>query len=239
MEYFIADFWGVLIAAALIVLALIWLMRRRTNKTSIDDQESWAEPGGESIDLAAGVSETGESSAPDTGNASSASGGAPDLAEPAPMAAASPAAEEKAPPQSVSPADRSDLTEPAPMAAASRANDADPSVHDADLTEPAPMAAASPAAQKQPAAAAPAAGADDLQLMKGVGPKLATRLAELGVTNFEQIAAWTENDIAEIDRQLGTFKGRIERDNWVDQASYLARGDREGFEAKYGALGPR
>jgi predicted flap endonuclease-1-like 5' DNA nuclease len=87
-----------------------------------------------------------------------------------------------------------------------------------------------------PPPAAPAAG-DNLRLIKGLGPKLATLLNSLGIYRFEQIAAWSDSDIATIDAQLGTFQGRITRDNWVDQASYLARRDKAGFEAKYGALG--
>ena len=47
----------------------------------------------------------------------------------------------------------------------------------------------------------------------------------------------TEADIARIDPQLGAFQGRVARDNIVDQAGYLARGDKAGFEARYGALG--
>lgn len=78
---------------------------------------------------------------------------------------------------------------------------------------------------------------DNLLLIKGVGPKLNTLLGELGVTRYDQIAAFTEDDIAALDAQLGTFEGRIQRDNWVEQASYLARGDTAGFEAKFGALG--
>ena len=62
-------------------------------------------------------------------------------------------------------------------------------------------------------------------------------LGGLGVNRFRQIADWTEADIARIDPQLGTFQGRIARDNIVDQAGYLASGDKAGFEAKYGALG--
>lgn len=87
-------------------------------------------------------------------------------------------------------------------------------------------------------AIAPAVGpADTLTLIKGVGPKLQTLLTSLGVTRFDQIAAWGDADIAEVDRFLGNFQGRIERDNWVDQAGLLASGDQEGFAAKYGALG--
>lgn len=78
---------------------------------------------------------------------------------------------------------------------------------------------------------------DNLQLLKGVGPKLVTLMGSLGITSFAQIASWTDDDILAIDPQLGAFQGRITRDNWVDQAGYLARGDKAGFEAKYGALG--
>lgn len=113
----------------------------------------------------------------------------------------------------------------------------------------APVAASAPrpTAQVQPVAAplaavgpgiAPAVGEpDDLELIKGVGPALNTLLISLGVRRLDQIAAWTAGDIAEVDQHLGAFKGRIERDHWVDQAGYLARGDKAGFEAKYGALG--
>lgn len=86
------------------------------------------------------------------------------------------------------------------------------------------------------AAVAPEAGEDDLLRMKGVGPKLKALLNELGITRFAQIAAWTDTDIAAIDARLGNFKGRPIRDQWVDQAKYLAAGDIAGFEAQYGKL---
>jgi len=105
----------------------------------------------------------------------------------------------------------------------------------------APTAAAEPAPAPQPAPTPPTevteAKADNLQLLKGVGPKMVALLGGLGVTSFQQIANWTDADIAAIDPQLGAFQGRIARDNIVDQAGYLARGDKAGFEAKYGALG--
>ncbi len=100
-----------------------------------------------------------------------------------------------------------------------------------------PAAAAEPAPEPAAAPAPAASAADNLQLLKGVGPKMVGLLGGLGVTRFEQIAAWTDADIARIDPQLGAFQGRIARDNIVDQAGYLARGDKAGFEAKYGALG--
>ncbi len=69
-----------------------------------------------------------------------------------------------------------------------------------------------------------------------MGPKLSARLAELGVTSFAQIAGWKRADIAAIDAQLGTFAGRATRDNWVEQAGFLSRGDHAGYEAKFGKL---
>ena len=61
-------------------------------------------------------------------------------------------------------------------------------------------------------------------------------LTELGITRYAEIAGWSDNDIAAIDARLGNFKGRPVRDQWVDQAKYLAAGDIAGFEAKYGKL---
>lgn len=58
---------------------------------------------------------------------------------------------------------------------------------------------------------------DDLTRLVGIGPKLAASLAELGVTRFSQIAAWTPDELASIDQLLG-LKGRAERDAWVAQA---------------------
>ena len=74
-------------------------------------------------------------------------------------------------------------------------------------------------------------------MLKGVGPKLVAKLHELGITRFDQIANWSDEDVARIDGELGNFKGRIRRDNWIDQAKLLAAGDTAGFEAKYGSLG--
>ncbi|MAS95921.1 MAG: 50S ribosomal protein L22 [Verrucomicrobiales bacterium] len=67
---------------------------------------------------------------------------------------------------------------------------------------------------------------DDLKLINGVGPKLEEKLNSVGIYKFEQITAWTEANIAEFDELL-SFKGRIERDEWVTKA-------RELHEEKYG-----
>lgn len=87
-----------------------------------------------------------------------------------------------------------------------------------------------------PAAPTLAEGEDDLLRLKGVGPKLKALLIDLGVTRYAQIAAWTDADLAAIDAKLGNFKGRPVRDQWIDQAKYLASGDIAGFEAKYGKV---
>lgn len=88
----------------------------------------------------------------------------------------------------------------------------------------------------KPRIAAAVGEPDDLRKIKGIGPKLNTLLGELGVARYDQIAAWTAQDVAEIDPYLGTFKGRITRDAWIEQAGFLARGDIAGFEAKFGKL---
>lgn len=103
-------------------------------------------------------------------------------------------------------------------------------------TEPQPVAALTPPIEAAPAVAPTSDAQDNLLRMKGVGPKLNQLLIELGVTRYAQIANWSEADIAAIDTKLGNFKGRPVRDQWVDQAKYLAAGDIAGFEAKYGRL---
>ena len=85
-------------------------------------------------------------------------------------------------------------------------------------------------------APAPAAAADDLSRIKGLGPKLQKLLPELGITTFAQIAALTEADLAELDTKLGAFAGRPAKDNWVEQAKFLAAGDTAGFEAQFGKV---
>jgi len=61
---------------------------------------------------------------------------------------------------------------------------------------------------------------DDLKKITGVGPVLETKLNEKGVYTFDQILAWTPEEISELDEAL-SLKGRIERDNWIDQAKQL------------------
>lgn len=80
------------------------------------------------------------------------------------------------------------------------------------------------------------AAADDLQKLKGVGPKLANLLHARGLFRFEQIAALTPEEVTALDADLGAFKGRLTRDRVIEQAGYLARGDQTGYEAAFGKL---
>ncbi|WP_424984558.1 50S ribosomal protein L21 [Microbulbifer sp. S227A] len=86
------------------------------------------------------------------------------------------------------------------------------------------VAVAATEAKQAPAAEAAAVeGADDLKKLSGVGPALEKKLHAAGVTTFAQVAAWTDEDVAAMDEQL-SFKGRIEREGWIEQAKELAKG---------------
>lgn len=198
-----------ILIGAVAVIALIWIIRSRSANPH-DPIESTGSP--EEI---APVTVTREAVIEPVARASEPAATAPAAQKPVP-------APEPAP-----------FVQPAPLA----------------TPQPAPKAAeaenvASPAATEttRPAEApitppvAVAEGADDLLRMKGIGPKLAALLASLGVTSFAQIAAWNDADIERIDAQLGNFRGRIQRDKWVEQAGFLARGDIAGFEALFGKL---
>jgi predicted flap endonuclease-1-like 5' DNA nuclease len=91
--------------------------------------------------------------------------------------------------------------------------------------------------EAHPVAAPAGATADDLRMLKGVGPKLLAQLNANGITRFEQLAGLGETEVAMLDDRMGAFRGRIARDRLVEQAAYLARGDTDGFEAKFGKLG--
>lgn len=66
--------------------------------------------------------------------------------------------------------------------------------------------------------------ADDLKQLKGVGPKLEQQLHGMGVYHYDQIAAWTDEEVAWVDDNLEGFKGRVSRDDWVGQARALDKG---------------
>ncbi len=95
-------------------------------------------------------------------------------------------------------------------------------------------ATADPEEDARPNIAAAVGESDDLTRINGIGPKLHALCNALGIRRFDQIAKWKADDIAEVDAYLGGFKGRIERDQWVQQAKLLALGHIAEWESKYG-----
>ena len=75
------------------------------------------------------------------------------------------------------------------------------------------------------------AGADDLKLIKGVGPVIETKLNDKGIWHFDQVAAWDRGAVQWFDQFL-SFKGRIDRDTWLKQAAILATGGETEFSKR-------
>ncbi|MBV1695517.1 MAG: hypothetical protein KGP27_13740, partial [Hyphomicrobiales bacterium] len=99
-----------------------------------------------------------------------------------------------------------------------------------------PLDAATAAAAASAAAAGSAkvlrsSEVDDLKRIRGVGVLIEKRLNSVGITRYEQVAQWTQEDIARISQMLD-FKGRIERENWVEQARILASGGQTEFSRR-------
>ena len=92
-------------------------------------------------------------------------------------------------------------------------------------TAPAAVAKAAEAVFRQPTAlTAPEGEADDLTRIKGIGPKLSQTLNELGIFHFRQIASWEASEAGWIDEIL-SFKGRVAREQWIEQAQkFLSNG---------------
>jgi predicted flap endonuclease-1-like 5' DNA nuclease len=72
---------------------------------------------------------------------------------------------------------------------------------------------------------------DDLKRIRGVGVLIEKRLNAMGIRRYEQIANWTSGDIDRVSRML-EFKGRIERESWVEQARILASGGQTEFSRR-------
>ncbi len=131
--------------------------------------------------------------------------------------------------------DRTDKGDPAPAPKADKAPKKAKTAEKPAEDKPKEPKAETPAepeavAEKAPETLTEARGGqpDDLKLLKGVGPKLEQTLHELGFFHFDQIAKWTEAEVAWVDSRL-KFKGRIERDGWIDQAKKLAAGEETEF----------
>jgi len=159
----------------------------------------------------------------------------PEAAAPVAPAPKAPAPKAKAPAKPKTTAPKAEVKSPAAKTAAPKAAIPKAAKPKTAVPKPAVTKAAAPKAAA-PKAAKAAKGPDNLRLIKGLGPKLNTMLNDLGVTRFDQIAGLDAAAVAALDAKLGTFAGRITRDNFVDQAGLLAKGDVTGFEAKYGKL---
>ena len=125
-------------------------------------------------------------------------------------------------PEPAAAAEPTAVPEPAPVAASASASaSATPDVETAE-----------DAARPEALSSARAGGADDLKMIKGVGPKLEIMLNDLGFYHFDQIAAWSAAEVAWVNDNLAGFKGRVSRDNWVEQASKLATGQETEFSKR-------
>lgn len=204
MPELLQEYWYLLLAALLIGIAVAWWIFNASRKTRVEKDQH----------------------EPDTNGTVARRNQA--LIDAPPAAAAQATAMNSAPssaPGPVSASANTDQVAAAPAAADAEAGAAVPA-REAMRAVPAPIPAPTPAKAAE--------GADDLRKIKGVGPKLAALLQEMGVTRFAQIAAWSDADIDAIDAKLGRFQGRIRRDDWVAQASLLDAQDLAAYEERFG-----
>ena len=96
----------------------------------------------------------------------------------------------------------------------------------------APRVHAPPPAAPSPASAPAASAApDDLTRIRAIDGALQKRLNALGVSRFADIAAWRMDDVRYISKALG-FRGRIEQENWIEQAQILMSGSETAFSRR-------
>jgi len=79
----------------------------------------------------------------------------------------------------------------------------------------------------QPSAVQARTANDDLTRVRGIGPTLAQRLADHGITTYGQIAAWRPDDVRDVAEALGLDR-KISRQNWIEQAALLELRGRAG-----------
>jgi predicted flap endonuclease-1-like 5' DNA nuclease len=216
------------IVAILAVVGLFLLLRKPTQRVSLSDSTPPAP---------APKPAPAPTPAP-TPVAEAAPAPAPAPVEPAPAPAPAAKAAPKAAPKPAAPKAAAAKAAPkaAPKAAAKAAPKAAPKEGKgiADSAAAAVLDVATPVLGVD---AHPDLPSDDLSQIKGLGPKAKTVLAGLGVHRFAQLAALDPAQAAELDGQLGAFKGRLARDRWVEQARYLEQNDVAGFEKEFGKLG--
>ena len=122
---------------------------------------------------------------------------------------------------------RSDATATAASPVAAK-----PAATKAAATKAAAKPAAKAAAKPAVLAKARAGGADNLKMIKGVGPVLERALHTTGVFHFDQVGAWTKADAEWFDDNVKGANGRVIRDGWVKQAKILAKGGTTEFSAR-------
>jgi len=94
--------------------------------------------------------------------------------------------------------------------------------------EPGPEAAQRAGAQNR---VVRGAISNDLKRIRGIGVLIEKKLNSMGVITYEHIANWTADDIDRVSQSLD-FKGRIERENWVEQARILSAGGQTEFSRR-------
>lgn len=128
------------------------------------------------------------------------------------------------------------LVQPNETSAAPSAPEPAPAAEPASVTAPVAQApeveAVEDAVRPEALSGARDGGADDLKMIKGVGPKLEIMLNELGFYHFDQIAGWSAAEVAWVNDNLAGFKGRVSRENWVEQARKLASGQETEFSKR-------
>ncbi|MEH3104003.1 MAG: hypothetical protein PGN12_08865 [Sphingomonas phyllosphaerae] len=207
----------VAILAVLTIIAMVWgaRLKRQRRAAEAEEQRRIEELKAEGVE----ATNTAEGGSPVVTEA------APAPTAPAPTIAPSPVAPPPAP------------VPIAPLSAEHVADDNQSALPDEPIAAAAPLDA-SPASVAADAPVAPAEdGAQSVTILKGLGPKIATRLSELGITRLDQLAWLDDAEAEQLDAQLGVFQGRMERDRWREQARLLAQGDRAGYEAQFGKLG--
>jgi predicted flap endonuclease-1-like 5' DNA nuclease len=223
MPFTITHLIGIAILAAIVIAAIVWGARLRAKRRAAEREL-------EAIGRSRRVEDGAPVADPDApGQAIAAERRAPveptDLPAPAPPPVQQP--QHAAEPTHAQPTAPAEVpTPPAPVMPA-----AAPTV--SAVPEPVPAATATLAPAPSPVATAAA----DLTTLKGLGPKVAAQLAELGVASIAELAALTPAEAERIDASLGIFQGRMARDRWVEQAQLLTAGDRADYEAKFGKLG--
>ena len=84
----------------------------------------------------------------------------------------------------------------------------------------------------QPANSNASDAVDNLRRIRGIGELIERKLYGLGFTSYAAIADWTEQDVRQVSEVLD-FRGRIERENWIEQARILASGGQTEFSRRF------